>query len=156
MKSIFRTYSLLAPITSIVFFLLLAGCAYKEDQFIQDMAAKGVPPLSGPEVQQLFSNVTQTHGNSTGSFECNYSANRTMQGRAWGDWGEESDNGIWWVNDDNHFCELWFGEWRKYATVCYSIYPGNAKGEYTAVKVSGSWSATWKSGVIPLRISPDM
>ena len=52
----FNLISILSTSIYIFSILLLLGCiASKKDQFMEDMMAKDIDPLSGLEIQKLFS-----------------------------------------------------------------------------------------------------
>lgn len=147
--------SLLTTTLTIFSFLFFVGCVSTKQKFQDDMMAKGVKPLSDPQLTKLFSGSVQHEKHPTkyeGEFK--YGADGSLQGKVWGDWGEKHATGKWVVNDQNQVCSQWLeGEFGSKILKCFSIYPGSGKNEYTRVHESGPPSDVWANGIIPFTIS---
>jgi hypothetical protein len=46
----------------------------------------------------------------------------TMIGRAWGDWGEQSDTGKWRVSDAGEWCRTWATQWDAGKEGCFKVF----------------------------------
>ena len=156
MKQRLKILSLLTFTLVIFSFLLLGGCVSTKQKFQDDMMAQGVKPLSSSEIKELLSDATQYNKVPKREWKGYYSADGKIQARAWGSWGEQSDEGEWRVKDGGILCDRFLGKWSKFGEGCYSVYPGKAKDEYTLIKVSGAHTKNYPDGVIPVKITPGM
>lgn len=132
--------------------MILAGCVSSAEQLQTKMAEKGVAPLSGAEVQALYSDATEYFESSKFKYVGYYATDGKLNGKAWGSWGEEFDQGSWSVNDQGYLCEEWGGQWAR-GPVCYEVYPGETDDEYVTVVVSGKKSSSTPSGIYHLTIT---
>ena len=150
-----RTFSLPTALLTALALLFLNGCvASKKDQFVEDMMAKGVNPLSTAELNELFPDSTMSHATKNQKYEGYYTTDGKIQGHAKWTGGEGRDEGAWTVSDDGIYCDQFMGAWSKSGKRCYKVYPGQGENEYTLIKVSGSHSKQYPDGVIPLKITP--
>lgn len=142
-------------LTTLIIFtvLLLMGCAVsKKDQFQQAMMAKGIEPLSGPQLKKILSNANLYEKHPTKyEGEFHYSADGTADGRIWGSFGEKIYIGKWYINDVGALCQTWDTQ-----ESCYVYYPGKGNNEYTRVQLSGPQSMSWPDGLTPVIISSGM
>ncbi len=120
------------------------------------MNAQGVKPLTGPEIQKLFSNAKENSKNPKYEYEGFYSDDGKTKARVWGSWGEEADEGEWKVDSDGHLCVKYLDAWSNSGERCYTVYPGKTETDYTLVKMTGSQSKGFPSGVIPIQVTPGM
>ena len=149
------TLSLPMALLAALTLLFLSGCvASKKDQFMQDMMAKGVEPLTAAEITKRFSGATEYNKGKKDEFEGTYNADGTRTGRLWGpDW-EDSDEGEWRVTDDNLLCTKWLGKWSKSGERCWSVYPTSGENNYTGVQMSGSKSKFNPDGITNFKLTP--
>ncbi len=136
---------------------LSRGCvASKKDQFMGDMMAKGVEPLSAAELTKLYSGATEYNKTKRDEFEAQYFADGTRKGRLWWPGGENSDEGEWRVTDDNLLCLKWLGKRSKSGKRCWPVYPATGENNYTAVQKSGLKSKGNPDGIVTVKITPGM
>lgn len=155
MYKIIVSEHILKKIILLLFAIVLSGCVSTKQKFQDDMKAQGIPPLSGSDITELFTNAKENSKNSKYEFEGLYSEDGKVKGRAWGSWGEENDLGEWKVSDDGLICVKYLGVWSHSGEKCYSVYPGKTKTDYTLVKMTGSQSKGFPTGVIPIKVTPN-
>ena len=132
---------------------LLCGCSPALDKLHFQMALKGVKPLSAEQVKSLYSNATSQHKAEHYEFSGFYSTDGFKTGKSWGDWGGESDQGIWHVTDEGLLCGEWLGGWAK-GTRCLSVYPGEVENEFIETVVVGPRFRSNPSGIYHVKIIP--
>jgi len=155
MRTRLRLLSLPTAILAVFTLLFLVGCvASKKDQFMEDMMAQGVKPLTAAEITKLYSGATEYNKTEKDEFEAQYFADGTRKGRLWWPGGEKSDEGEWRVTDDDLLCLKWLGKWSKSGERCWSIYPATGKNNYTAIQKTGSKSKGYPDGIAPVKITP--
>ena len=142
-------------VTVVIFsFLFLTGCVSQKQKFQDDMKAQGVNPLTGAEITKLFSNAKENGTSPKFDFEILYSADGKATGKVWGSWGEQTDDGEWRVSEDGLFCVKYLGTWKAGGERCYDVYPGNTDTDYTLIRITGSESKGFPSGVKPIKVTP--
>ena len=155
MKLSKNEFCLLATSTLLSLVFLLSGCvASKKDQFMEDMMAKGIDPLTSTELTKLYSDVTTSSKMKDREYEGKYYADGTRTGRAWGSNWEDSDKGEWRVTDDGLVCGKWLGKWSKSGERCWSVYPATSENTYTGVQQSGSKSKGNPDGISTFTVTP--
>jgi len=51
-----------------------------------------------------------------------YAPDGRLQGRRWGSWGEERDEGSWEITAENQLCRQWMIKWVKRKRACFEVY----------------------------------
>ena len=144
----------LTTLTVMLSVILLGVCvASDKDQFMKDMKAKGINPLSAGEITELYSDTTEYGKNQKYEWEGYYSADGKVKGRAWWNGGEAVDEGDWRATYDDLLCFKYFGKWSKNGERCFAVYPSSGDYNYMLIQKTGSQSSGWPDGIIPIKIT---
>lgn len=133
---------------------LSGSAASKKDEFMKNMMAKGLEPLTTDEVRELFTGATETHTTPGYTITSYYSPNGKIYSKAKGSKGEYTDEGVWSVGETGSICGKYLGKWGGSGKECFVVYPGKSKYEYVWVQTSGSTPRSWSSRIMPVTIKP--
>ena len=154
MKGAIRITSFSTTVIVMFFFIVLGICvASDKDQFMENMEAIGINPLSATEITELYSGSTEYGKNPKYEWEGFYSVNGQVKGRAWWNGGEALDEGEWKTTDDDLLCFEYFGKWSKNGERCFAVYPSSGEYNYTLIQKTGSQSSGWPDGIMHVKVN---
>ncbi|NDV27544.1 hypothetical protein [Desulfovibrio sp. JC010] len=132
------------------------GYGSDADKLVRTMADKGIQPLTKLEIVTLLKDKTMEESLAKYHYMMYQAPDGTLKGKAWGDWGEELDTGIWYVTDEGLYCSEWSGMWAKNGKQCSALYPSKNGDGYVRVIVKGKRTKAHPSGVYrPQLVSGD-
>ena len=118
----FRTRLIAA--VSVAAALALGACQSANTPKIADTpAAKTIGgALTADQIRSVVSGKTGFGQEERYQWRTFYAPDGRLQGRRWGSFGEERDEGTWEITADNQLCRQWMIKWVKRKRACFEVY----------------------------------
>jgi hypothetical protein len=105
-------------VATLVIGLGLGACSTAQER----MQEAGKEPLTKSEVREEIVGVTERGVAPSGSNYMVYRAdNGQIRGKAWGNWGQETDIGTYTIAEDGLYCSKW-QKWNNGKERCWHVY----------------------------------
>jgi hypothetical protein len=122
----------------------LGACSTAQDQ----MEEAGKELLTKSEVNDLIVDTTQSGIAPSGNNYIVYrSQNGEMRGKAWGSWGQSTDEGTYTVAEDGLYCAEW-QDWNDGRERCWRVYEEGDDIVYAGVSGGADDIEVQKSDIV--------
>lgn len=104
--------------------LALGACQSSNSVKVADTPAEKTigGALTGDQIRGVVSGKTGFGQEERYQWRSFYAPDGRLQGRRWGSWGEERDEGTWEITAENQFCRKWMIKWVKRKRACFEVY----------------------------------
>ena len=109
---------------TVVAAVALGSCGTTNTPKVADApAAKTIGgALTADQIRSVVSGNTGYGQEDRFQWRTFYAPDGRLQGRHWGSWGEERDEGTWEITGSGQLCRQWTIKWGKRKRACFEVY----------------------------------
>jgi hypothetical protein len=131
-------------VATLVIGLALGACSTAQER----MEEAGKESLTKSEVSELMVGVTERGVAPSGSKYMVYRAeNGEIRGKAWGSWGDDTDQGTYTIAEDGLYCSKW-QNWNDGKERCWRVYEEGDDIIYAGVSGGAQDIEVQKSNIV--------
>ena len=114
----------LIAVLAVVTAFALASCSTSKTPAVTDAPADRTigGALTADQIRSLVSGNTGYGQEDRFQWRTFYAPGGQMQGRIWGGWGEERDEGSWEIAATGQLCRQWTIKWGSRKRACFEVY----------------------------------